>query len=288
MRYYFVPLVCDSSGGSKGRKGKRFKSFDPFNPPGGPEFPIQAYGDVDKLATTRTELFSYQACRKWNSCQVIVLPRSFEVQGVCSNLVCIAFGSVHLAIVYEHAQWGKKLPGSHVFRKLLRKFTQVDTCWNLTSWGRFFTSTAPKSLQPRRDQSQRRNFGRQHGQARATRVLDNLDANTPVYIVYTCLYPSSRRWPPFASASPLKLVGKSQDLTKGLEKFSGQQQHRPHGVVAAKQPRKPFSHVETLIPKNELWHTSMIFLPHHAKRAATTLTPYLAGRTYLDMEVGTK
>ena len=54
------------------------------------------------------------------------------VKTICPNLVRVSLDPVHLAIVYEHAQWGKRSPGSKVLRRLLRKFTQVDGAGTLS------------------------------------------------------------------------------------------------------------------------------------------------------------
>ena len=44
---------------------------------------------------------------------------------ICPNLKCLCLGPIHLAIVYEYAQWRKRTQGSKCLRALLRKVTAL-------------------------------------------------------------------------------------------------------------------------------------------------------------------
>ena len=71
-------------------------------------------------------------------------PKLFrELKEICPNLSCLSLDPVHLAIVYEYAQWGKKTAGSKVLRCLLHKMNQVAPNMRSSSWG-------PSSLAPHR------------------------------------------------------------------------------------------------------------------------------------------
>ena len=78
-----------------------------------------------------------------------------EMKSICPRLKAMCLDPIHLAIVYEYAQWNKKTTGSKTLRRLLRKFIvpcqQGDTEWSSV----FFTGE--DSLPLNRDEESARN-----------------------------------------------------------------------------------------------------------------------------------
>ena len=103
------------------------------------------------------------------------------LQKVFPNLHGLALDPVHLAIVYEYAQWRKRTPGSKALRQLLAKVSHVDFSKGELSWGCLHDglSQSPLTRQEEKWRAQILHFT--HSQAYAQRVLDSLDASTPVY-----------------------------------------------------------------------------------------------------------
>ena len=180
--------------------------------------------DAEKVAASMMELFSQNALS-----QVKLLSSDNpsakllkEVKEACSNLICLSLDPVHLAIVYEYGQWGKKSAGSRVLRQLLRKFTQVDPSKNLMSWGPFFTGAAPSPLTREELKARDEILHISMGHARAKRILENLDATLRCVLESHSLRP----WLRCVAASLMKSLARSQAPTKKLPKCCGRQQHR--------------------------------------------------------------
>eukprot|EP00438_Fugacium_kawagutii_P031302 Skav215324 [mRNA] locus=scaffold1788:60702:61796:+ [translate_table: standard] len=60
------------------------------------------------------------------------------LQQVFPHLQGLALDPVHLAIVYEYAQWRKRTPGSKILRQVLNKVVQHDRQRGGMSWGPMF------------------------------------------------------------------------------------------------------------------------------------------------------
>jgi hypothetical protein len=103
-----------------------------------------------------------------------------EIKAVCRHLQCISLDPVHLAIVYEYAQWGKKSAGSRVLRHLLKKCGQQGLSKSMDSWGPFFSGLRPAALSREEEQARQKILDGSMSQARAKRILEALDANTPL------------------------------------------------------------------------------------------------------------
>ena len=102
---------------------------------------------------------------------------------VLPSLKGILLDSVHLAIVYEYAQWRKRTPGSKVLRRLLHRFTQVDFARQPSAWGPFFDGSYPLELtrEESRWRSQIKHWTR--SESHAKNILEKIevdDSNKPI------------------------------------------------------------------------------------------------------------
>ena len=123
---------------------------------------------------------------------------------------------MHLAIVYEHAQWGKRSPGSKVLRRLLRKFTQVDGARNLVSWGSFFIGTGPASLNREEAKARQEILDGSMGQGRAKLILENVDPDTPFYSRVTFIEGLAAICRCFPEEVGRKVTGSNKEVAKVL------------------------------------------------------------------------
>ena len=107
-------------------------------------------------------------------------PKFFEgMADICPNLKGMCLDPIHLAIVYEYAQWNKRTPGSKQLRRLLHKVISVCRRFPSDTWGDLYTGAESRPLNQEEtlarseiwDLSMRRN--------RAIQILDALDYSEP-------------------------------------------------------------------------------------------------------------
>ena len=144
------------------------------------------------------------------------------VKACCPNLVCISLDPVHLAIVYEHAQWGKRSPGSKALRRLLRKFTQVDPARNIASWDAFFRGAGSATLD-REEAKAREEILTGVWAMRGQSVSSKRSTQRPLSMRESR---SLRVWLLFAGTSRKKSPEKSLGRTRKLPRFFGLQRRR--------------------------------------------------------------
>ena len=102
------------------------------------------------------------------------------LQLVCPNLKGLALDPVHLAIVYEYAQWRKRTAGSKQLRALLNKVVQHDPSRGTLSWGPLFDGQETTPLTRQEEKWRQEILGWTHSKVYAQRVLQNLDPAVPV------------------------------------------------------------------------------------------------------------
>ena len=144
-------------------------------------------------------------------------PKLFrELKEICPNLSCLSLDPVHLAIVYEYAQWGKKTAGSKVLRCLLHKMNQVAPNMRSSSWGPLFTGTAPPSLT--RDEERARHLitDGSMGATRAKRILDNLHPDSPLFCRITFIEALAALCATYPHEVSRKVTGSNKEIRKVL------------------------------------------------------------------------
>ena len=102
------------------------------------------------------------------------------LQPVFPNLKGLALDPVHLAIVYEYAQWRKRTPGSKLLRQLLNKVVQHDPQRGMLSWGPLFDGEEWCPLTRQEDKWRGQILNWTQSKAYVQRVVDNLDPTLPV------------------------------------------------------------------------------------------------------------
>ena len=174
--------------------------------------------DGELVAATLKDLFSHRALSqvKFFSSDSPSAKLFKETREVCPNLMCVSLDPVHLAIVYEYAQWGKKSAGSRILRQLLRKFTQMGASKTLLCWGPFFTGAAPTPLSREEAKARDEILHCNMGQARAKRILDNLDASTPLCSRITFIETVAAICKCFPDEVARKVTGSNKEVSKVL------------------------------------------------------------------------
>ena len=102
-----------------------------------------------------------------------------ERRKICPNLDCLSLDPVHLAIVYEYAQWGKRTSGSKVLRRLMNKMNQIAPNMRPSSWGDFYIGSAPPSLNREEERVRQLIADAGMGATRAKRTLEKLEPESP-------------------------------------------------------------------------------------------------------------
>lgn len=144
-------------------------------------------------------------------------PKLFrELADVCPNLRCLCLDPVHLAIVYEYAQWGKKTAGSKILRCLLQKVNQIAPQMRSDSWGQFFTGSAPPSLSRDEERVRKLILDGSMGAARAKRILENLDVNVPLFCRVTFIEVLAALCAAYPKEVCRKVTGSNKEIRKLL------------------------------------------------------------------------
>ena len=102
-----------------------------------------------------------------------------EMKAVSINLSCVCLDAIHLAIVYEYAQWRKRTPGSKCLRRVLRKILMVDPAMHPGIFGDMFDGSNAKRLSTSEDKIRNSIRDMSMGRTTAKRILSNLDTSTP-------------------------------------------------------------------------------------------------------------
>ena len=104
-----------------------------------------------------------------------------ELKRVCPNMEAMCLDPVHLAIVYEYAQWNKKTTGSKTLRRLLNKFT-VRCPLGSTDWtSEFFTGEVSEPLNAEEEEARQRVLPPWMPRDRAKEILANIDTSVPFH-----------------------------------------------------------------------------------------------------------
>ena len=99
----------------------------------------------------------------------------------CPNLVCLCLDRIHLAIVYEYAQWNKKTAGSKMLRTLLSKILSVDESGTCNHRGPYFDGSNAKPLNKAEENMRVKLLQCSMPQAQARSFLATLDVSTPFH-----------------------------------------------------------------------------------------------------------
>lgn len=102
------------------------------------------------------------------------------LQRVFPHLQGLALDPVHLAIVYEYAQWRKRTPGSKLLRQVLNKVVQHDPQRGGMSWGPLFGGYEPCPLSRQEAKWRDQIMNWTQPLAYAERVIASLDPAVPV------------------------------------------------------------------------------------------------------------
>ena len=102
-----------------------------------------------------------------------------ELKAVCPQLLAISLDPIHLAIVYEYAQWHKKTPGSKLLRRVLSKTVAVDRRLRSDTWGDWYTGEISKPLSRHEEAAREHILKCSMPAGEARRLLDELDSSTP-------------------------------------------------------------------------------------------------------------
>ncbi|CAE7200950.1 unnamed protein product [Symbiodinium natans] len=89
-----------------------------------------------------------------------------QLRVICPNLQVLALDPVHLAMTYEFASSRKRTPGSSMLRRILQKFTAVESAHTAEQWGRVFTGSDGRVL------SREEEMLRNHIENRSMRLRD--------------------------------------------------------------------------------------------------------------------
>ncbi|CAL1156102.1 unnamed protein product [Cladocopium goreaui] len=135
---------------------------------------------------------------------------------ICPNLSCLSLDPVHLAIVYEYAQWGKKTAGSKVLRCLLHKMNQVAPNMRSSSWGPLFTGTAPPSLTRNEERARHLITDGSMGATRAKHILDNLHPDLPLFCRITFIEALAALCATYPHEVSRKVTGSNKEIRKVL------------------------------------------------------------------------
>ena len=102
------------------------------------------------------------------------------LQACCPSLESLSLDPVHLAIVYEYAQWRKKTSGSKALRRLLHKVCQIDNSKDSNAWGPIFTAGACQHLSREEAFWRKQIYPSTSSQAKAQQILEDPDPETPL------------------------------------------------------------------------------------------------------------
>eukprot|EP00438_Fugacium_kawagutii_P027022 Skav232520 [mRNA] locus=scaffold1096:926666:934699:- [translate_table: standard] len=146
-------------------------------------------------------------------------PKLFRsLKETCPNLECLSLDPVHLAIVYEYAQWGKRSPGSRILRKVLNKFNQIDGTLDESwmPWGHFFKGENPPNLTREEIRAREAILHGNMSKPRATRILDQLAGDTPLYSLMTFIEALAAICVCFPDEVSRKVTGSNKEVRKIL------------------------------------------------------------------------
>ncbi|CAE7414269.1 unnamed protein product [Symbiodinium microadriaticum] len=100
---------------------------------------------------------------------------------ICPNLQLMALDPVHLAMTCEYASSRRRTGFTRVLRRLLCKFTAVDSTLDAGAWGKFFDGRNSPPLTAAEIKFRNQIEDRSMRQTEAVRLLEGLDPTTPFY-----------------------------------------------------------------------------------------------------------
>ena len=109
-------------------------------------------------------------------------PRLYELsKGACPNLECMCLDPIHLAIVYEYAQWNKQTMGSKMLRALLHRIIIIRDDRPGNSWGRFFKGSNPQPLDAEEEAMRTQILHKSMPEDEAREIIRSMDMNAPLH-----------------------------------------------------------------------------------------------------------
>ena len=97
----------------------------------------------------------------------------------CANFICLCLDPIHLAIVYEYAQWNKKTSGSKMLRALLSKILAVDGGHTYADWGPYFNGSNANPLNKAEESMREKILQCSMSEKQAKTVMADLDVASP-------------------------------------------------------------------------------------------------------------
>ena len=101
------------------------------------------------------------------------------MRDICPNLEGMCLDPIHLAIVYEYAQWNKRTPGSKQLRRVLHKIICVSDGLSVETWDALYTGTEERPLGRDEEAARSQILNLSMSKVRARKLLDELDYETP-------------------------------------------------------------------------------------------------------------
>eukprot|EP00435_Cladocopium_sp_Y103_P017516 s1987_g4.t1 len=138
-----------------------------------------------------------------------------RMKELCPQLSCLCLDPIHLAIVYEYAQWGKRTQGSKCLRALLRKVAVIDPQKSAASWGPFFEGKDPPQL-TREEEKARSLILDGMSAAAADRILASVDPQAPLFCRITFIEALAAICAKYQAEVSRKVTGTSKEVRKVL------------------------------------------------------------------------
>jgi hypothetical protein len=134
---------------------------------------------------------------------------------ICPNLKCLCLDPIHLAIVYEYAQWRKRTQGSKCLRALLRKVTAIDPDKTDAAWGPFFEGRNPVPLSRPEEKARRWILDGMPAGA-ADKILGRLNSDVPLFCRVTFIETLAAICAKYQGEVTRKVTGTAKEVRKVL------------------------------------------------------------------------
>eukprot|EP00435_Cladocopium_sp_Y103_P008302 s3962_g2.t1 len=134
---------------------------------------------------------------------------------ICPNLKCLCLDPIHLAIVYEYAQWRKRTQGSKCLRTLLRKVTAIDPNKTDAAWGPFFEGRNPEPLSRPEEKARRWILDGMPAGA-AEKILGRLNSDVPLFCRVTFIETLAAICAKYDGEVSRKVTGTAKEVRKVL------------------------------------------------------------------------
>ena len=140
-----------------------------------------------------------------------------ELHSACPNLIGLCLDPVHLAIVYEYAQCGRRSAGSKMLRAALNRINQIDSVARPESWGPFFCGVSPPSLSREEERTREAILNPKNlGMTRARNIIDAIDSASPMYCRITFIESVAAICKLHQEEVVRKVTGSNKELRKVL------------------------------------------------------------------------